>query len=89
MKYVVNGLSVLLLERDQKRGFNTVAYDYKTDTLMAIRPKEYSILKYISDCDGLSSENIEDMVNKLKIELIEAEKIISDLINKGILESSD
>lgn len=89
MKYVVNKLSVLLLDQDQMRGFNTVAYDHKIDKLMAIRPKEYSILKYISDSDGLSSENIEDMVNTVEIELIEAEKIISDLINKGILESSD
>ncbi len=89
MTYVVNKLSVLLLDQDRRRGFNTVAYDYKTDKLMAIRPKEYSLIKYISDSHGLSSENIEVMMLKLHIEVDEAEKIISELINKGILESSD
>jgi len=89
MKYVVNKLSVLLLDQDKKMGFNTMAYDHKTDKLMAIRPREYSILKYISDSKGLNEENIEHMVFKLRIEATEAEKIILDLINKGILESSD
>lgn len=89
MKYVVNKFNVILLDRDKEKGFNTVAHDHKTDNLMAIRPREYSVIKYISDSDGLSSENIDGLVNKVKIEVIEAEKIISDLINKGILESSD
>lgn len=77
------------MDQDGRRGFNTVAYDYKTDKLMAIRPTEYSIIKFISDSDGLSSENIETMVAQLHIDVVEAEKIVSDLINKGILESSD
>lgn|GEM_PF-5249127 len=89
MKYVVNKLSVLLLEQDQKKGFNTVAYNHKTDKLMAIRPKEYSILKFISDSNGLSSENIEAMVHKLQIDVTEAEKIVSELIKQGILQSCD
>jgi len=85
----VNKLSVLLLEQDQKKGFNTVAYNHKTDKLMAIRPKEYSILKFISDSNGLSSENIEAMVHKLQIDVTEAEKIVSELIKQGILQSCD
>ena len=89
MKYVVNKLNVILLDQDQKRGFNTVAYDHKTDKLMAIRPKEYSILKYIDNSGGLNSENIKAMVFKLNIDVTEAERIVSDLIKKGILESSD
>ncbi|KKQ08006.1 MAG: hypothetical protein US18_C0004G0018 [Parcubacteria group bacterium GW2011_GWB1_36_5] len=89
MKYVVNKLSVVLLDQDKKRGYSTVAYDHKTDKLMSIRPKEYSILKYISDSDGLSSENIESMVLKLHIDAKEAEIIVSDLFNKGILETGD
>lgn len=89
MKYVVNKLSVLLLEQDQKKGFNTVAYDHKTDEIIAVRPKEYSIIKYISDSEGLCADNFEDMVIKLKIDNNEAEKIVSELIKKGILEYDD
>lgn len=87
MKYIVNKLSVLLLDQDKKRGFNTVAYDHRTDELMAIRPKEYSILKYISDSSGLTSENIACMVHVLKMKVSDAEEIVSVLVIKGILET--
>ena len=77
MKYLVNKLSVVFLERDEEKGFNTVAYHWPTDELMAVRPKEYSVLKYISDNNGADGEELEKMASS---------EMLSTLVSKGILE---
>lgn len=81
MRYVVNKLSVILLDSDKVRGFNTVAYNWQTDELMAIRPKEYSILKYTEEQGKLDEEEIEELGFDLTV--------IEGLVKKGVMEIDD
>ena len=47
---------MVLLDSDKDRGLNTVAYNWQTNELMAIRPKEYAILKYVRITMGNDEE---------------------------------
>ena len=78
---------MVFLERDKERGFNTVAYHWPTDELMAIRLRDYSVLIYIYDNEGISDTDIEKMTNNLKINKLDLDGILSVLVSKGILET--
>ena len=79
MKYRVNKLSVVLLDSDKDRGLNTVAYNWQTNELMAIRPKEYAILKYVEDHNGVIDEEVQSAGFD--------QGLVDELVKKGILET--
>lgn len=81
MKYVVNKLSVILLDSDKDRGLNTVAYNHQTDELMAIRPGEYAILKWAEENDGFTEVEIEGLGFD--------PDVIRELVKKEVLEIND
>lgn len=84
MIYTVNKDAIIFLDEDRLGGFNTVAYDYRSDDLIAIRPLEYKLLWSIFDRGQASAEDIGPIMGEELTEN-ETKEMVETLIEKGVL----
>lgn len=58
MYYQVNPDSIIFLPTDSMCGSTTIAYDWTSDDMFLIKPYEYKVLKFISDNQSVSGEEV-------------------------------
>ncbi len=88
MTYSINKDSVIFLDIDKENSYNTIAYDYKSDDVVAIRPLEYRLLKYVFE-NKFVDENQLQQFSVRNPDINEFEDIISKLVDKNILLANE
>lgn len=84
MFYQVNPESIIFLGSDSLNGYSTIAYDWTTDDLFAIRPLEYKILRFIYDSQTVSISSLtEHMSDDIDEESLKS--ILDIFLNKKII----
>lgn len=84
MNFRINRDAIIFLERDRDTGFQTVAYDWQSGDLYAIRPLEYGILYFIYEHESVSRLDLQNWT-KGNLTDIQLDEIIEILINKKII----
>lgn len=84
MNFRINRDAIIFLERDREAGFQTVAYDWQSGDLYAIRPLEYSILYFIYEHEPVSRSVLQNWA-KGNLTDIQLDEIIKILVNKKII----
>ncbi|MBI2326399.1 hypothetical protein HYU91_03360 [Candidatus Collierbacteria bacterium] len=88
MTYSVNKDAIIFLDIDKENNYHTIAYDYKSDDVVAIRPEEYWLLKYVFENQPVS----EYQLHKLFVNNSDRngfEELVSKLIDKNILLTNE
>lgn len=85
MKYLINGTAIIFLDIDRVSHFHTIAYDWETDSVLAIRPKEYHLLKYLFDQSGATDEELFNYLGRMSMESEEMQLMIKNLISKNLI----
>lgn len=88
MTYSVNKDAIIFLDIDKENNYHTIAYDYKSDDVVAIRPAEYRLLKYVFENQPVS----ENQLQKFSVDnpdINEFEELISKLTDKNILLANE
>lgn len=84
MNFRINRDAIIFLERDRETGFQTVAYDWQSGDLYAIRPLEYGILYFIYEHEPVSRSAVQNWA-KGNLTDIQLNEIIEILVNKKII----
>ena len=84
MNYTINKEAIIFLDRDREAGFCTIAYNWQSGDLYAIRPLEYKVLRYIYEHEPVSMSLISDFV-KSDLGEDNLNKIMEILVNKRIV----
>jgi len=84
VNYRINREAIIFLERDCEAGFQTIAYDWQSGDLYAVRPLEYSILHFIYEHEPVSELAVSDWA-KNDLDGGQLEGIIEVLVNKKII----
>lgn len=88
MIYSVNKDAVIFLDVDKENNYHTIAYDYKSDDVVAIRPLEYRLLRYVFENKFVDKNQLREFcVNNPDIDGFE--DLISKLVDKNILLASE
>lgn len=86
MSYRINREAIIFLERDREVGFQTIAYDWQSGDLYAVRPLEYSILHFIYEHEPVSKLTIGDWAKSdLDLDEVQLNEIMEILVNKKII----
>lgn len=84
MTYSVNKDAIIFLDIDKENNYYTIAYDYKSEDVVAIRPLEYRLLKYVFKNQPVNENQLQEFsISNPDIDGFE--KLISKLVNKNIL----
>ena len=84
MTYSINKDAIVFLDIDKENNYHTIGYDYKSGDVVAIRPLEYRLLKYVFENQPVS----EYQLHKLSVDDANNngfEELVSKLIDKNIL----
>lgn len=84
MNYKINREAIIFLDRDREVGYHTIAYDWQSGDLYAIRPLEYRILRFIYEHEPISKSTLRDVSGRTLGES-QLDKIMEVLINKKIV----
>ena len=88
MTYSVNKDAIIFLDIDKENSYHTIAYDYKSEDVVAIRPEEYRLLKYVFENQPIS----EYQLHELSVDDADKngfEELVSKLIDKNILLTNE
>lgn len=85
MKLFVNNEAIIFLDIDRINNYHTIAYNWKTDEVMAIRPKEYLILRYIWERNGLEKSTIRNYRSYYIHSQEEVDAVVKKLLEKNLL----
>lgn len=85
MKLFVNTEAIIFLDIDLINNYHTIAYDWKTDNVMAIRPKEYLLLRRILEQNGLEESAIGNYRSRYIRSQEEAAFVVKKLLEKKLL----
>lgn len=84
MFYQANLESIIFLDSDNLNGYTTIAYDWTSDDLFAIRPLEYKILRFIYDNHTASTLSLVEYMSK-DIDNENLKTILDIFLNKKII----
>lgn len=84
MTYSVNKDAIIFLDIDKENNYHTIAYDYKSEDVVAIRPLEYRLLKYVFKNQSVNENQLREF-SKDNPDIDEFEELISKLVDKNIL----
>ncbi|MEK7119662.1 MAG: hypothetical protein AAB889_04055 [Patescibacteria group bacterium] len=84
MQYQITPESIIFLDSDILNGYSTVAYDWTSDDLFAIRPLEYKILRFIHDSQAAPFSSLKKYMSD-EIDEEELKSILDILTNKKII----
>lgn len=88
MTYSVNKDAIIFLDIDKENSYHTIAYDYKSEDVVAIRPLEYRLLKYVFENKFVDENQLQEFsVNNPDID--EFGELISKLVGKNILLANE
>ena len=88
MTYSVNKDAIIFLDIDKENNYHTIAYDYKSEDVVAIRPLEYRLLKYVFENKFVDENQLQEFsVNNPDID--EFGELISKLVGKNILLANE
>lgn len=84
MTYSVNKDAIIFLDIDKENNYHTIAYDYKSEDIVAIRPLEYRLLKYVFENQSVNESRLQEF-SKNNPDIDGFEELISKLVDKNIL----
>lgn len=88
MTYSINKDAVIFLDIDKENNYHTIAYDYKSEDVVAIRPLEYRLLKYVFKNQAVNDSQLQAFsINNPDIDGFE--ELVSKLIDKNILLTNE
>lgn len=86
MNYRINREAIIFLDRDSEAGFQTIAYDWQSGDLYAVRPLEYNILRFIYEHEPVPEPTICDWAKSdLDLDEVHLNEIMEILVNKKII----
>lgn len=88
MNYSINKDAIIFLDVDKENNYRTIAYDYKSDDVVAIRPLEYRLLKYVYENQPVSENKLFDFLGG-DADVGELAELVTKLISKNILRKAD
>lgn len=81
--YKLNSEAVILLDSDTSNGFSTVAYDWMTDDVVAIRKSEYLLLEFINKLGEVSIDDLTTFAEENGVD----ESVLKNIVNRLILHN--
>lgn len=85
MNLLVNNEAIIFLDIDRINNYHTIAYDWQTDNIMAIRPKEYLLLRHVWGQNGIEESAIKAYRSQYLRSQKEVDFVVSKLIEKKLL----
>lgn len=85
MKLFVNNEAIIFLDIDRINNYHTIAYNWKTGDVIAIRPKEYQLLRRVWGQGGLEESAIRNYRSQYIDNQEEADLVVKELIAKKLL----
>lgn len=85
MKLFVNNEAIIFLDIDKINNYQTIAYNWETDDVMAIRPKEYLLLRHVWEQNGLEDSAIGNYRSQYIRSQEEAAFVVKKLLEKKLL----
>ncbi len=85
MKLFVNPEAIIFLDIDQINNYHTIAYNWQTDDVMAIRPKEYLLLRQVWKRNGLEESTIRNYRSQYLHSQEEVDFVVKKLLEKKLL----
>ncbi len=86
MTYLVNKDAIIFLDTDKKNDYYTIAYDFKSDDVVAIRPLEYQLLKYIFENQPVDEKQLQVFFRN---DVDGLEEILTKLVDRNILHTNE
>lgn len=84
MKYSINKEAIIFLDIDKGNNFHTIAYDFQSDDVVAIRPVQYHLLMAIYEHQPIPYDQLVHIVQNILPEK-DFKKTTSDLLAKNVL----
>ena|SRR3989344_5807803 len=88
MTYLINKDAVIFLDVDIENNYYTIAYDFKSDDVVAIRPLEYRLLKYVFENEPVNENQLKAFLRNDIDAKNGSEELISKLLEKNILQTN-
>lgn len=88
MNYSINREAIIFLDTDSENGYHTVSYDFESGDLIAVRPPEYHLLKFVYDQQKATELAIKDFVGETML-AAELKEMMDKLLEKGILRVNE
>lgn len=85
MKLFVNTEAIIFLDIDIINNYHTIAYDWKTDNVMAMRPKEYLLLRTVWERNGLEESDIRNYRSQYIHSQEELDLAVKKLLERNLL----
>ena len=85
MKLFVNNWAIIFLDIDRINNYRTIAYNWETDDVIAIRPKEYLLLRHIWERNGLEESATRNYHSQYIHSQEEAAFVVKKLLEKNLL----
>lgn len=85
MNLFVNNESIIFLDIDKANNYHTIAYNWQTDEIIAIRPKEYHLLRFIWEQNGLTGSEADAYRSIYIRNQEEALSLIKKLLDRKLL----
>ena len=85
MNLFVNTEAIVFLDIDRINNYHTIAYNWETDDVIAIRPKEYLLLKHIWEQNGVEESAIGNYRSRFIHSQEKTDLVVKELLAKKLL----